>query len=546
MAEEGAENQSQEGVPVKKYVALLFRYKFFILFIVPLGTALGVVGAILFVHTFSVYDGTKLILVHNPQNQLRSLLEEDPRRIQDDTILLEAIVAEFMDESVLRTVAERCKLDEQAEKLHEEAQKSAGGRFSAWLDEKLSFFLAPPPENRGFIEHATNKLKRDLSISIGGARGSRTISGASFPVTISYCNRDPRKVVEVIRAFIEASRDRRKAQFESNEFLVRQEELLNNRFLQIKEDKERKEALLRKLYLDVEIPFDSDVNSDLTYLQQRELQAEGRIAQLSSDVAQRKAQIAQLEANMAALLDSGAATMPVAAQLDSPEARSVANELHDVEIVRQELKRRLLSTQPPESERVQIQASIEQLQKRWEEIYAKFKDMQKTTTIRSPEIVRVEQDIAVRNAELAMLETELAEAKKQLAEQRKDWSARRTKIAELLRLRSEYQHALVRYEAVRAQNDERKIFKEARAQVEHIQEVTSDIQVSDTPRAIVNIGRRKMVLAAAFGSIALALGYAFLRGAVLDASLHSPADAEHALGLPIISTIPEAKRLVLG
>lgn len=549
MAEEGTQGASQEGVPLKKYVAILFRYKYFILITFVAGTVLGIAGAILFVRDRTVYDGVKLIVVQSPQSQLRSLVDDDaPYPRPDDAMLLDATLAELLDENVLREVARRCKLDEQA-KIHvAQAEKSAGGRLASWIDARLSFLFAPGAPAPTFLDIATKELKKSLTVEMAGdtRRSMRQPTGSTFPVEIAYFNEEPEKVVEVITTFVEVSRERRKAQFESSDFLKKQEELHMRRYLLIETEFNKTAAQLGKVYEELGVPFDSDVNADLTYLQQRELQAEARIDQLATDIAQRKAQIAQLEANLTSLRESDFATVPVATQVDSPEARTVASELQDVEAVRQDLRRRLWSSQTSESEKAQIQAAIEQVQRRWEDAYAKFKELQKTQTIRSPEVLRVEQDIAVRNAELRTLEIELAAVKERRDRQRTGEAARRSKIADLMRLRTEYHQLVTRYETARAQSDERKIFKEARGQIEHLKEVTNTVELSDTPRALAKLGRYKVFLAALFGSLVLALGIAFMRGATLDASLHSPNDAERALGLPVLSAIPEFKHGLFG
>ncbi|HAK95531.1 MAG TPA: hypothetical protein DCM87_11120 [Planctomycetes bacterium] len=548
MAEEATQGTPLEGVPLKKYVTILFRYKYFIAFVFGAGSALGVAAAVLFVHDMAVYDGRKLIVVQSPQNQLRSLLEDDaPYPRQDDSMLLDATLVELLDESVLREVARRCKLDEQAKILVAESNRSAGGRLSSWIDDKMSFLFAPGSAQPTFLDIATKILKRNLTLSVmGDTRRMRQPSGSTFPIAVGYFNPDPEKVAEVINTFIAVSRERRKAQFESSDFIKRQDELLARRFLQIETEFRDATKRLRQVYDELGLPFDSDVNADLTFLQQRELQAETRIAQLGGDIAQRKAQIAQLGANLTSLRESGASTVPVATQVDSPEARTVASELQDVEAVRQELRRRLWSSHVSESEKAQLQSAVEQIQRRWEETYARLREMQKTETIRSPEMVRIEQDIAVRNAELTTLEAELQTVRDARDRQRSEEIARRSKIADLSRLRTEYHQFATRFETARAQLDERKIFKDARGQVEHIREVTNDVEMSDSPRALARLGRRKVVLAAAFGSVVLALGIAFMRGVMLDASLHSPNDAERALGLPILSAIPELKHGVLG
>jgi chromosome segregation ATPase len=348
----------------------------------------------------------------------------------------------------------------------------------------------------------------------------------------------------VINTFLEEARKRRSADFESNEFLNRQADLADERKLKLDAEYLKKSQELTKVYEDLELPFDSDVNADLTFIQQRQLQVETRVSQLMTDIAQRKAQIAQLEANLTALRESGSGTIPAATQVESPEARAVASELQDIEAMRQELRRRLWNTQTAESERVQVKNSIDQMEKRWEAAFAKFREMQKTKTIRSPEIIRVEQDIAVRNAELKTFEAELLAVNVARQKQLQDENVRRTKIAKLTELRNEYHKIAARYEAAVTQKEERDLYKAARGKVEHIKDVTTRVELGEEPRALAKLGRRKVVLAAAFGSLAAALGIAFLLGVALDTSLQSPNEAERALGLPVLSAIPEMKRSV--
>ncbi len=537
-----AQAQAHEGVPVKRYISVFFRYKYFITITFVVGTVLGVVGAVLFVRDMSVYDGSKLVLVQSPQTQLRNLLAEDPRRVQEDPFLLDAALAQLLDESVMRVVAQRCKLDEQEKAFATEAERSAGGRFLAWIEARLSFLFAPGEAESTFLDLATRRLRKDLSVAMTGGRGARSASGSSFPMTVAYFNKDPEKVTEVINVFIDVSRERRKAEFESSEFSKKQEDLQRSRYLELEGEYTTTAKNLAKIYDELGLPFDSDVNADLTLLQQRQLQVDDRVSRLTSEITQGRARISQLEANLKALQESGGGMIPIASQVDSPEARTVASELEDIEALRQEARRRLWSAQTSESEKAQLTSSLQDLQARWEKALAGFKEMQKTRTIRSPEVIRIEQDIAVRNAEVATLEAELAAVKDAREKQRNGEGARRAKIAGLSTLRTEYHRLSTRYDAAKAQFDERKIYKEARGQVEHIKDLTSKVELSELPRALAKVGRRKVVLAAAFGSLAAAIGIAFMLGVALDSSLHSPTDAERTLGLPVLSAIPELRR----
>jgi hypothetical protein len=181
MAEDLTQERSHEGVPIKRYAAVLFRYKYLIGITFATGTILGIVGAILFVRDMSVFDGTKLVLVQSPQSQLRNLLDEDPRRVQDDPFLLDATLAQLMEEGTLRQVVMACKLDEQEKAFAAEAEQSAGGRFSAWIGRRLSFILDAGGAEPTFSDIAVRTLKRNLSLTYAGPRTSRPATGSTFP-----------------------------------------------------------------------------------------------------------------------------------------------------------------------------------------------------------------------------------------------------------------------------------------------------------------------------------------------------------------------------
>ena len=106
-----------QGVPLKRYAGILFRYKVFILVVFVIGTALGTVSAAFFIRPMKVWDGKKVVRVRSPWTEMETLTGDPDSAPGHAGFYVEAEIEKFYDNLLLGEVVDRCNLVRQQREL---------------------------------------------------------------------------------------------------------------------------------------------------------------------------------------------------------------------------------------------------------------------------------------------------------------------------------------------------------------------------------------------------------------------------------------------
>ena len=209
MNEENYEDGRTESFPLKRYVAVLFRYRVLITSVVSVVTFLGVVSAILFIRPMNVWDGVKVIRVRSPWNELEALTGDPNAAPRREAFYVEAEIEQFYDQTILGEVVDRCGLARQQKELYKQFCKTAHGRIQKWLSRNFSFiFGEEEPTESEYREAAIRVLGKSLTVE------PTTLSRRSSPVlSVQYYNPDPQKVPQVIETLLAVYQEHKKKDF---------------------------------------------------------------------------------------------------------------------------------------------------------------------------------------------------------------------------------------------------------------------------------------------------------------------------------------------
>lgn len=534
----------QESLPIKKYLGIFFRYKYLILFIFFVGSAIGVTGAFLLVPSQKVFDGYKQVVLRNPDTEL-GFITGNIQLGQERTFFLEAEINRLMDVEVLKTVVRTCSLNQQELAFHERYLKTPRGRIMEWMKDTFSFLLSNEshlPAEQRFFERAVNQLKDQLVISPVSDRRSRYNANQGAILSVQYTNEDKTKVKEVITTFVEENRKLRKQAYQGSELIKKQKELFTKELndLEIKLDDIKQE--LEGRYDRLNLPFNSDPSFVMATATQRTIQKQNRQTELATNIERSKILITQYQEELDAL-----PLLPAQENVPSntPRARQLQQDIQTLEEQRTDINTRLVSRTLAQFQRKELEETLKNVNDRLKTLNKELQDLSETKEFSSPESARIQRAISHEKINLSFLEEEQKELKEALSKQVVEENALRSKIGELTALRDSYNQQVARVEAKKRMVDNFGIYEYARKDVEVLRDLSSQVIVSDKPRSAHKLTRMKVALGVLFATLAAGLGLAFALGMVLDSSFHNPKDIEQNLEVSVIACIPESKSRLL-
>jgi chromosome segregation ATPase len=329
-------------------------------------------------------------------------------------------------------------------------------------------------------------------------------------------------------------------EFAKSEVYKAQTSLFEERFRQVTKEYEQKRAALEREYELLSLPFESEPNVLLALAQQRRLQLEDRARKADEEIQKNLLQIDIVRAELKTIVENE--PTKVVFNDKALSENPLAKELKEIGDGIAKLRVDRLRSGHTRSKLEGINQDLERLEARRIEIESELDRMRKKKEVQSQEALRVRRELVRLESTLPHLRDAQGELEESLGKQRDEERVLEATIARLGLLRSKFEEARRKFDAYQLQAESRSFYSEARKHVQHVVEVTDDVQVSERARALHIMGRRKLVLAVGLISFAVGCAIAFLLGMTLDSSLHSAEDVERMLGVPVLACVPEIGR----
>jgi uncharacterized protein involved in exopolysaccharide biosynthesis len=533
MPEDSQLEQPGDGVPVKRYVAALFRYKLLIALTALTGTVVGILCAAFFIRPQRVWDGTKVIRLRSPVNELGALTDDLTAGAPREALYVEAEIEQFYDHTLLGDVVDGCALGDQQRQLYREFMQTAQGRLRRWLGAAIPFvFRSQEPTEEQYRQLAVRAVAANLVI-----KPTQLSRGTSPVLSISYANPDRQKVAPVIETLLSVYQEHKRQEVTEGKAATKRRALLQQRFERVEKEYETERRALEKEYDRLGLPFDAEFAHLLTVRQQELLQLEGQLAAANREIGKLEAQIVQLEAQLASILEAGASVL--IPKGDSLELQRVLDQYQQYSDRINELELRLNNPEIATSVRQRLQQELATLREDARALGDRINAMRKEKKIRPPEAVRVEWELAYQRAGLEELKKAAEKSAAQKDAKQKELAVLQVSISRVSVLRERFHRVRDRYEQELVRREDRAIYDQARQGMAYYQEVTKRVTVADDPRSLHRLSRSLLVLVAVFGSLAAGCAAAFLKNQVLDSSINNAKEAEQALGLPVLAIIPD-------
>ncbi|MBN1422464.1 MAG: hypothetical protein JXP34_27050 [Planctomycetes bacterium] len=534
-----------EAIPLRRFVSALFRRKWMIVSFTVGGLAVGLVACV-FINPVNVWKGYIPVRVQSPSRVIGNIFDASPAGGREEFNIADE-VQYWLSDRVLADTVRDCGLAEQQKEIYEKESQTLRFRIVEWFEDKLQGILPSQDtsasrgaldEDARFATAAKRHLMNEIDVRPSQMR-SQDMS--SYYIEISYRNMDYGKVREVLEALVENYQAYR-TETVTDDFQGKIRKILDGRLEKAQVENRRLAADLSVKYKELGLIPGSDFNAIVEELRASVRENRARRDRLEDESRRVELQLSVAQSSKENLLSRKEDFIFVPTQ-GSGQQRSkdevlfeaMVRKLVDLEL---ELRKPGIGT----TRRSEIEEEIALLRADIEKMNEHRTTSGEIQTMRSPELARLETDIETHKAILNGLKTDISEIQKKIAEDETKLAEAQAQVIEANRIRQQHDTSLARVERIQQQIEIQEASEEAQEIVEYVS--PHDVRMEATQVPLHKFGRKvALLLATAFGlglGIALALGLD-----ILDSSLNSVDDMEEKVGLPVLASIQEYKKVRL-